>query len=73
MSNEKSRMMNRVKSIYMYIHHQQNVSTNELAEEFGITARTIQRDLNILSFNGLIYSPKRGKWATTNKKVRLSS
>ncbi|MGQ0516804.1 hypothetical protein ACT453_40305, partial [Bacillus sp. D-CC] len=35
----------------------------------GITPRTIQRDLNVLQFNELVYSPCRGKWTTTGKKV----
>lgn len=49
------------------------VTTSELADEFGITSRTVQRDLNVLEYNDLITSPHRGKWTTTNKKVKMSS
>jgi len=73
LNTTSSRMITRVKSIYMYIYHQGIVTTHELAEEFGITSRTIQRDLHILVFNGLIYSPKKGKWKKTTKKVKITS
>lgn len=49
------------------------VTTNELVEEFAITQRTIQRDLNVLLYNDLVESPSRGKWVVKNKKVRLTS
>lgn len=67
------RMLNRIKDVYMYILDKGVVSTQDLVEEFNITPRTVQRDLNVLAFNGLIESPSRGKWTTTKKKVKLTS
>lgn len=68
-----SRMLTRIKSIYMFINEKGTVTTQDLVDEFGITPRTIQRDLNVLQFNELVCSPARGKWTTTGKRVRLSS
>jgi len=68
-----SRMLNRIKSIYLFINEQGTVTTQELVEEFGITPRTVQRDLNVLAYNDLVTSPSRGKWTTTNKKVKMPS
>jgi DeoR/GlpR family transcriptional regulator of sugar metabolism len=68
-----NRMLTRIKAVYMYIHEKGTVSTQQLVDEFGITPRTVQRDLNVLAFNGLVQSPTKGKWSTTEKKVRLSS
>ena len=68
-----TRMLTRIKSIYMYINENGTVTTKDLVDEFGITPRTIQRDLNVLQFNELVYSPCRGKWTTTGKKVRMTS
>ncbi len=65
-------MMTRIKSIYLYIKERGSVSTNELVEEFGITQRTVQRDLNILKYNELVESPVRGKWKSTNRKSHVS-
>ncbi|KGR87778.1 MULTISPECIES: DeoR family transcriptional regulator [Lysinibacillus] len=67
------RMLNRIKDVYMFILTKGEVSTQDLVEEFNITPRTIQRDLNVLAFNDLVMSPSRGKWTTTNKKVKLTS
>ncbi|HWK23759.1 DeoR family transcriptional regulator [Lysinibacillus fusiformis] len=67
------RMLNRIKDVYMFILDRGTVSTQDLVEEFNITPRTIQRDLNVLAFNDLVTSPSRGKWTTTKKKVKLSS
>lgn len=67
------RMLNRIKDVYMYILNKGTVSTQDLVEEFNITPRTIQRDLNVLAFNDLVTSPSRGKWTTTNKKVKMTS
>ena len=67
------RMLNRIKDVYMFILSKGEVSTQDLVEEFNITPRTIQRDLNVLAFNDLVTSPSRGKWTTTNKKVKLTS
>ncbi|KGA98764.1 alkaline phosphatase [Alkalihalobacillus alcalophilus ATCC 27647 = CGMCC 1.3604] len=65
-------MLTRIKSIYLYIKQRGTVTTNELVEEFGITQRTIQRDLNVLEYNKLVESPTRGKWSVTKKKIRIS-
>ena len=67
------RMLNRIKDVYMFILNKGEVSTQDLVEEFNITPRTIQRDLNVLAFNDLVMSPSRGKWSTTKKKVKLTS
>ncbi|MFE7063992.1 DeoR family transcriptional regulator [Bacillus haimaensis] len=73
MKPSTNRMLTRIKAVYMYIHEKGTVSTQQLVDEFGITPRTVQRDLNVLAFNGLVQSPTKGKWSTTEKKVRLSS
>ena len=67
------RMLNRIKDVYMFILNKGEVSTQDLVEEFNITPRTIQRDLNVLAFNDLVMSPSRGKGTTTKKKVKLTS
>ncbi|RAK21188.1 DeoR-like protein with HTH domain [Anoxybacillus vitaminiphilus] len=67
------RMLTRIKSVYMFINERGTVTTQELVDEFGITPRTIQRDLNVLAYNDLVRSPSKGKWTTTNKKVKMSS
>ena len=67
------RMLNRIKDMYMFIRDNGTVTTQDLVDEFGITPRTIQRDLNVLAFNDLVISPTRGKWTTTNKRVRMTS
>ncbi|NLY79380.1 MAG: DeoR family transcriptional regulator [Lysinibacillus sp.] len=67
------RMLTRIKDVYMYIRENGTVTTQDLVDEFNITPRTIQRDLNVLAFNDLVESPSRGKWTTTKKKVKLTS
>ncbi|MDG5473504.1 DeoR family transcriptional regulator [Jeotgalibacillus sp. S-D1] len=67
-----NRMLTRIKSVYMFIKENGTVTTNDLVDEFGITPRTIQRDLNVLAYNDLVSSPSRGKWTTTHKKVKIS-
>lgn len=67
------RMLNRIKDVYMFILDKGTVSTQDLVEEFNITPRTIQRDLNVLAFNDLVVSPSRGRWTTTKKKVKMTS
>jgi DeoR/GlpR family transcriptional regulator of sugar metabolism len=67
------RMLTRIKDVYIYILDNGTVTTDDLVEEFGITHRTVQRDLNVLEYNELIVSPVRGKWTTTAKKVKLTS
>ncbi len=64
------RMLNRIKDVYMFILDKGTVSTQDLVEEFSITPRTVQRDLNVLAFNDLVMSPSRGKWTTTSKKSK---
>ena len=73
MKPSTNRMLNRIKSVYMFIKENGTVSTQEIVNEFGITPRTIQRDLNVLAYNELVISPSRGKWTTTQKKVRMTS
>ncbi len=57
----------------MYISERGTVTTDQLADEFGMTQRTVQRDLNVLVYNDLVESPSRGRWTTTEKKVKLTS
>lgn len=73
MKSSTNRMLTRVKSIYFYISEHGTVSTKELVDEFGITQRTIQRDLNVLVYNDLVESPSRGKWMITEKKIKKTS
>jgi len=73
LNHATSRMLTRVKDVYLYIREKGTVTTREIAEEFGTTDRTIQRDLSILTHNGLVKSPVRGKWKTTAKPVNISS
>ncbi|HEX7063569.1 MAG TPA: DeoR family transcriptional regulator [Bacillales bacterium] len=72
MKASTDRMMTRIKSMYLFIRENGTVTTMELVEEFGITQRTIQRDLNILVYNELVQSPRRGTWTTTGKKVKVT-
>lgn len=72
LNQSTTRMLNRVKAIYLFIREYGPVSTAEIAEEFGITDRTVQRDLNVLEHNGLVVSPIRGRWRITKKKVKIS-
>jgi len=67
-----NRMLNRVKDVYLYIKENGTVTTQELVDAFEMNQRTIQRDLNILTYNNLVKSVSRGKWTVTNKKVRVS-
>lgn len=66
-------MLTRIKDVYVFIHDHGTVTTENVVEEFGITHRTAQRDLNVLEYNELITSPVRGQWTTTEKKVKLPS
>ncbi|WP_040229230.1 DeoR family transcriptional regulator [Bhargavaea cecembensis] len=67
------RMLIRIKDVYLFIRDRGIVTTDDLVDAFGITPRTVQRDLNVLAFNGLVDSPSRGKWTTTEKRVKLTS
>ncbi|MEK3887642.1 DeoR family transcriptional regulator [Bacillus sp. FSL K6-3431] len=73
MKPSTNRMLTRIKDIYIFIKDNGTVTTRELADEFGSTPRTIQRDLNVLEYNDLISSPRRGNWTTTKKRVKLTS
>lgn len=73
MKPSTNRMLNRIKSVYMFINQNGTVTTQDLVEEFGTTPRTMQRDLNVLAYNDLVISPSRGKWTTTKKKVKKTS
>ncbi|WP_112181681.1 MULTISPECIES: helix-turn-helix transcriptional regulator [Paraliobacillus] len=72
MNHSTTRMLTRVKAVYLFIRDNGPVTTTEIAEEFGITDRTVQRDLNVLEYNGLVTSPNRGRWKVTKKKVKIS-
>ena len=72
MNPSTTRMLTRVKAVYFFIKENGTVTTGEIAEEFGITDRTVQRDLHLLEYNGLVNSPNRGRWEITNKKVKIS-
>ena len=58
--------------MYLFIREEGPVSTSDIADEFDITERTVQRDLNILAYNDLVRSPSRGIWSITKKKVKIS-
>lgn len=69
MKNTTERMLTRVKDVYMFILENGTVTTQNVVEEFDITPRTAQRDLNVLEYNDLVMSPVRGKWTTIEKVV----
>ncbi|AOV07188.1 DeoR family transcriptional regulator [Sporosarcina ureilytica] len=69
MKEATERMLTRIKDVYMYILDNGTVTTQNVVDEFDITPRTAQRDLNVLVYNELVTSPVRGKWTTTSKKV----
>ena len=56
------RMLNRIKDVYMFILDKGTVSTQDLVEEFSITPRTVQRDLNVLAFNDLVMRRNFNSW-----------
>jgi DeoR/GlpR family transcriptional regulator of sugar metabolism len=73
LNSSTDRMLNRVKDVYLFIKEKGSpVTTQELVEAFDMTQRTIQRDLNILTYNQLVKSPSRGVWTVTDKKVKVS-
>lgn len=69
MKEATERMLTRVKDVYMFILDKGTVTTQNVVDEFDITPRTAQRDLNVLEYNELVTSPVRGKWTTTDKQV----
>jgi len=72
LSQPTTRMLTRIKAVYLFIREEGPVSTSVIADEFDITERTAQRDLNILAYNDLVKSPSRGVWSITKKKVKIS-
>ncbi|WP_093857573.1 DeoR family transcriptional regulator [Tenuibacillus multivorans] len=64
-------MLNRIKDIYLYLYENGSATTSELSEQFGLSDRTIQRDINVLQYNGLVESCRKGEWTTTDKKVKI--
>ena len=73
MNPATDRMLVRIKDVYMFIRDNGTVTTEDVADEFDISSRTAQRDLNVLEYNELIKSSARGEWTTTSKKVKLPS
>ncbi|MBD3110516.1 DeoR family transcriptional regulator [Bacillus sp. AGMB 02131] len=73
MKPSTNRMLTRIKSVYLFIRQNGTVTTQDIVDEFGITPRTIQRDLNVLAYNDLVISPSRGQWKATNKKIKRTS
>ncbi|SEO83744.1 DeoR-like helix-turn-helix domain-containing protein [Amphibacillus marinus] len=71
MSQSTTRMLTRVKAVYMFIRENGPVTTTDIANEFEITERTVQRDLNVLAYNGLVRSLSKGTWDITKKKVKI--
>lgn len=65
-----ARKITRIKDLYWYIKKHGIVKVSEIEEEFSIPVRTIQRDLDVLEYNELIFSPKRGYYQTTDRKVK---
>ena len=65
-----ARKINRIKDLYWYIQKYGPVSKVTLQEEFGMHKRTIERDLDTLEYNQLIFSPKNGYWQVTDRKVK---
>ncbi|WP_425438865.1 HTH domain-containing protein [Pelagirhabdus alkalitolerans] len=63
-------MLTRIKAVYLFIDQNGPVTTSEIADEFDITDRTVQRDLNVLQYNDLVKSTSRGYWDVTEKKVK---
>ncbi|PRO65380.1 DeoR family transcriptional regulator [Alkalicoccus urumqiensis] len=72
MKPSTDRMLTRIKSMYLYIKQKGTVSTKELKDEFGTTERTVQRDLNVLEYNGLVSSSERGIWSVTQRRTKVS-
>lgn len=65
-----ARKMNRIKGLYWYIKKHGPARKAELVEEFKVSNRTMERDLDVLEHNGLVFSPKLGYWQVTNRKVK---
>lgn len=73
MKGSTDRMLTRIKSIYLFINERECVTTSELVEEFGITSRTVQRDLNVLEYNNLVESPSRGRWTSSKRSLKTAN
>lgn len=72
MKKQTARMLNRCKSIYLFIRNQGSVTTKELQDEFGVCQRTIQRDMLVLQHNNLVFHDNRGNWKITDRKVKVA-
>ncbi|HFJ9376317.1 MULTISPECIES: DeoR family transcriptional regulator [Bacillus cereus group] len=72
MTKQTERMLNRCKSIYLFIRNKGDVTTKELQEEYNVCQRTIQRDLRILQHNGLVFYDNCGNWKITDRKVKVA-
>ncbi len=64
-------MLNRIKDLYLYLNERGTATTKELSEQFGLSERTIQRDINILQYNGLVESYKKANGQQLIKKLKL--
>lgn len=64
------RKLNRIKAIYWYIKKNDAAKISDLTDEFGVCCRTIQRDIDVLVYNGLVKHSKRGLWTVTDRKVK---
>lgn len=60
---KEQRMMNRIKAVYLLMKRSRTAfGVSELSEEFGISKKTMMRDLKVLEYNNLIRQQKKGKW-----------
>lgn len=65
-----ARKINRIKNLYLFIKEHGPVKPSQIEEEFGISKRTVERDLDALRYNELVHNPKRGYWQVTDRKVK---
>lgn len=65
-----ARKITRIKDLYWYIHKNGPIRRYKILDEFGMSKRTLERDLRILEYNELIFAPKKGYWQVTNRKVK---
>lgn len=62
-SRDYIKTVDRLISILSKLDNNRSVTTKSLAEDLGVTVRTIQRDIELLSGSYPIYSPVRGRHA----------
>ncbi|PES55346.1 alkaline phosphatase [Bacillus cereus] len=72
MKKQTKHMLNRCKSIYLFIRKEGSVTTKKLQDEFGVCQRTIQRDMLVLQHNSLVTHDNRGNWRITDRKVKVA-